>query len=301
VFDYKGYRIVGMPMPSSGGLLLHQMMKMIEKKDIGKMGFHSAASVQLMAEAERRAFADRAEYMGDADFYKVPVNALTNDAYLADRMKDYEPGKAGHSNLVKPGDVAPYESKETTHLSVIDKEGNAVSVTTTLNNSYGNRIVVGGAGFFLNDEMDDFSIKPGTPNMYGAVGGEANAIAPGKRMLSSMSPTIALKDNKLFLVAGTPGGTTIPTSVFQTLVNVIDFGLSTSDAVNEAKFHHQWRPDTLNVERGFPLDVAEQLKKMGYWVNLVDEIGRTEVIRVLPDGKFEAVADHRGDDDAEGW
>jgi gamma-glutamyltranspeptidase/glutathione hydrolase len=301
VFDYKGYHIISMPMPSSGGLLLHQMMKMIEKRNIGKMGFHTAASVQLMVEAERRAFADRAEYMGDADFYKVPVNALTNDAYLAGRMKDYEPGKAGHSNLVKPGDITPYESRETTHLSVIDKDGNAVSVTTTLNGSYGNRIVVGNAGFFLNNEMDDFSIKPGTPNMYGAVGGEANAIAPGKRMLSSMCPIVAVKDNKVFLVAGTPGGTTIPTSIFQTLVNIIDFGLSTDDAVNQAKFHHQWLPDSLTVERGFPLDVMETLKKMGYYVILDDEIGRTEVIRVLPNGKFEAVADHRGDDDAEGW
>ncbi|MEO8406251.1 MAG: gamma-glutamyltransferase, partial [Chitinophagaceae bacterium] len=300
-FDYKGYHIVAMPMPSSGGTLLHQMMKMVEKKDMGKMGFQSVEAVQLMTEAERRAFADRAQYMGDADFYKVPVNALTNDKYLADRMKDYTPGKANHSSMIKPGDLAPYESKETTHLSVIDKDGNAVSVTTTLNNNYGSRTVVGGAGFFLNDEMDDFSIKPGTPNMYGAVGGEANAIAPGKRMLSSMCPIIALKDNKVFLVAGTPGGTTIPTSVFQTLVNIIDFDLSTHDAVNKPKFHHQWLPDSLIVERGFNMESIDRLKKMGYYVTLVEEIGRTEVIKVLSNGEFEAVADGRGDDDAEGW
>lgn len=301
VFDYKGYRIIGMPMPSSGGLLLHQMMKMIEKRDIGKMGYPSAAAIHLMIEAERRAFADRARYMGDADFYKVPVEALTNEKYLENRMKDYDPARAGISRAIQPGDVSLYESKETTHLSIIDKEGNAVSLTTTLNNSYGSRTVIGGAGFLLNDEMDDFSIKPGVPNMYGAVGGEANAIAPGKRMLSSMSPTIVLKDNKPFLVVGTPGGTTIPTSVFQTLVNIIDFGLSTEDAVNKPKFHHQWLPDLVDIEAGFPVNIVESLQKMGYRLRDNKGIGRTELIKVLPGGKFEAVADSRGEDDAEGW
>lgn len=301
VFDYKGYRVIGMPMPSSGGLLLHQMMKMIENRDIGSMGFHSAAAVQLMIEAERRAFADRARYMGDADFYKVPVKALTSDSYLQERMKDYEPGKAGISAKIQPGDVAAYESEETTHLSVIDKEGNAVAVTTTLNNSYGSRTVVGGAGFFLNDEMDDFSIKPGVPNMYGAIGGEANAIMPGKRMLSSMTPTIVIKDHRLFLVAGTPGGTTIPTSVFQTLVNIIDFDLSTEEAVYHPKFHHQWLPDSVDIEKHFPGNTAKALQQMGYRLRERDGIGRTEVIKVLADGRFEAVADRRGDDDAEGW
>lgn len=301
VFDYKGYHIVSMPMPSSGGLLLHQMMKMIEPRDIGHLGFQSPAAVQLMVEAERRAFADRAQYMGDADFYKVPVKELTSERYLRDRMKDYDSTRAGVSAIIKPGNVSSYESEETTHLSVIDKEGNAVSVTTTLNNSYGSRTVVGGAGFFLNDEMDDFSIKPGVPNLYGAIGGEANAIMPGKRMLSSMTPVIVIKDNKPFLVAGTPGGTTIPTSVFQTLVNIIDFGLSTEDAVYKPKFHHQWSPDSVDIENDFPVATAKALEQMGYRLRKRNGIGRTEVIKVLADGTFEAVADIRGDDDAEGW
>lgn len=289
-FTYKGYKITGMPMPSSGGLLLHQMMKMIEPKDIGKMGFQSPAAIQLMAEVERRAYADRAEYMGDADFYKVPVDALTNEKYLAERMKDYQPGKAGTSAVIKPGKLLPYESTETTHFSVMDKDGNAVAVTTTLNDNYGSRTVVGGAGFFLNDEMDDFSIKPGVPNMYGAVGGEANAIAPGKRMLSSMAPTIVTKDGRLFMVVGTKGGTTIPTQVFQTLVNIIDFGLSTEDAVYKLKFHHQWLPDKIDVEEGFSPALIDSLKRMGYVVEPRDPIGRVELIRVLADGKMEGVA-----------
>jgi gamma-glutamyltranspeptidase/glutathione hydrolase len=299
-FEYKGYKIVGMPMPSSGGLLLHQMMKMIEKRNIATLGFQSVDAVQLMTEVERRAFADRGEYMGDADFYKVPVKALTNEKYLENRMKDYDPAKAGTSTMIKPGQASVYESEETTHFSVIDKDGNAVAVTTTLNDSYGSKTVVGGAGFFLNDEMDDFSIKPGVPNMYGAIGGDANAIVPGKRMLSSMAPTIVLKDNKPYLVLGTPGGTTIPTSVFQTLVNIIEFGLSTEDAVWKPKFHHQWLPDSLEIEKGFSPETRDALGKMGYAIKDRSAIGRTEVIKVLPDGRFEAVADKRGNDDAEG-
>ena len=300
-FNYKGYKIVGMPMPSSGGLLLHQMMKMIENRNIAAMGFHSVQAVQLMTEVERRAYADRAEYMGDADFYKVPVARLGSDTYLKERMQTYNPDKATPSTDIKPGVATGKESEDTTHLSVIDKEGNAVSVTTTLNNSYGSRTVVGGAGFFLNDEMDDFSIKPGVPNMYGAVGGEANAIQAGKRMLSSMAPTIVLKDNKPYIVIGTPGGTTIPTQVFQTLVNMLEFNMSTEDAVYKPKFHHQWLPDELMVEKGFPQSVQDALKKMGYILKERSAIGRTETIKVLPNGKFEAVADNRGDDAAEGW
>jgi gamma-glutamyltranspeptidase/glutathione hydrolase len=300
-FDYKGYKIVGMPMPSSGGLLLNQMMKMIEDRNIVRMGFHSPQAVQLMTEVERRAFADRGEYMGDADFYKVPVKMLTDDIYLQEKMKNYDSSKATPIDLVKPGVLPRVESEETTHLSIIDKEGNAVAVTTTLNDSYGSKTVVGGAGFILNNEMDDFSIKPGVPNMYGAIGGEANAILPGKRMLSSMTPTIVLKDGKPYIVAGTPGGTTIPTSVFQTLVNILEFNMSTEDAIYQPKFHHQWLPDTLEIERGFPKTVREALQKMGYNTDERGAIGRTEVIKVLPDGKFEAVADKRGDDDAQGW
>ena len=301
VFNYKGYKIVSMPMPSSGGVLLHQMMKMIEDKNIAAMGFQSVQAVQLMTEVERRAFADRGEYMGDADYYKVPVKMLTNKVYLQERMKNYDPSKATPSATIKPGVLLKAESTETTHLNVIDKNGNAVAITTTLNNSYGSKTVVGGAGFFLNDEMDDFSIKPGVPNMYGAIGGDANAIVPGKRMLSSMTPTIVLKDNKPFLVVGTPGGTTIPTSVFQTLVNIIEFNMSTEDAVYKPKFHHQWLPDSLEVEKNFLQTVRDTLQKMGYAIKQRGGIGRTEVIKVLPNGKFEAVADNRGDDSAEGW
>jgi gamma-glutamyltranspeptidase/glutathione hydrolase len=298
-FSYKGYNIVGMPMPSSGGLLMHQMMKMVEDKPLPTYGYNSAMAVQLMTEAERRAYADRAEYMGDADFYKVPVVQLTTDAYLQQRMKDYQAGIAGTSEITKPG--IQKESEQTTHLSVIDKEGNAVSVTTTLNNSYGSKTVVGGAGFLLNDEMDDFSAKPGVPNFYGAVGSEANAIAPGKRMLSSMTPTIVLQNGKPFLVVGTPGGTTIPTSVFQTIVNIIDFGLSTEDAVYGPKFHHQWLPDEISVEKTFPAGIKAALEKMGYKIVERGSIGRVEAIKVLPNGSFEAVADTRGDDAAEGY
>jgi gamma-glutamyltranspeptidase/glutathione hydrolase len=301
VFDYKGYKIVGMPMPSSGGILVHQMMKMIEDKNIGAIGFQTPASVQLMAEVERRAFADRAEYMGDADFYKVPEKTLVSDEYLRQRMKDFVAGVASDSKKIQPGDMPKKESEETTHLNVIDKDGNAVAVTTTLNNSYGSKTVVAGAGFFLNDEMDDFSAKPGVPNLYGAVGGEANAIAPGKRMLSSMTPTVVLKNDKPFLVVGTPGGTTIPTSVFQTLVNILEFNMSTEDAVYKPKFHHQWLPDILDIERGFDENVKDSLEKMGYKTKQRGGIGRTEAIKVLSDGKFEAVADIRGDDDAEGY
>lgn len=300
-FNYRGYHIIGMPMPSSGGLLLTQMLKMIEPYPIGKMGFQTGASVQLMIEAERRAYADRAKYMGDADFYKVPVAELSDNTYLRTRMKDYQPGKAGNSTTTVEGVIQGYESEETTHLSVIDNLGNAVSVTTTLNNNYGSKTVVAGAGFLLNDEMDDFSAKPGSPNLFGAVGGKANAIEPGKRMLSSMAPTIVLKNNKPFLVVGTPGGTTIPTSVFQTIVNIIDFKMTTDDAVNQPKFHHQWLPDEVFVERKFSPQTKEQLSKMGYKITERGQIGRTEVIKVLTNGRFEAVADHRGDDSAATW
>jgi len=298
-FTYKGYTVVGMPMPSSGGVLMHQMMKMVEDKPLSTYGYNSPMAVQLMVEAERRAYADRAEYMGDADFFKVPTAQLTDVAYLQQRMKDYKPGVAGSSKVTKPG--LQKESEQTTHLSVIDKEGNAVSVTTTLNNSYGSKTVVGGAGFFLNDEMDDFSAKPGVPNIYGAVGGEANAIAPGKRMLSSMTPTIVLQNGQPYLVVGTPGGTTIPTSIFQTIVNMIDFGMKTEDAVYGPKFHHQWLPDEIFVESTFPAAVRTALEKMGYKVTERGRIGRVEAIKVLPDGSFEAVADNRGDDAAEGF
>lgn len=304
VFDYKGYKVIGMPMPSSGGLLMQQMMKMIEDKEIAKMGFHSKEAVQLMTEVERRAYADRAEFMGDQDFVKVPVKTLSSAKYLKSRMNDFIPGKATPSEKVQPGNVNP-ESEETTHLSVADQYGNVVSVTTTLNGGYGSKTVVGGAGFLLNNEMDDFSVKPGVANMYGAVGKEANAIQPGKRMLSSMTPTVVLKDNKPFLVVGTPGGTTIPTSVFQTLVNILEFGQTPLDAVNNPKFHHQWLPDQLMVEKDFSADIKAEMEKMGYKVVNRGQIGRTEVIKLDWKGKklqsIEAVADKRGDDHASAY
>ncbi|MEJ7675534.1 MAG: gamma-glutamyltransferase [Chitinophagaceae bacterium] len=288
-----------MPLPSSGGIILQQMMKMIEKRNVASMGFQTARSVQLMTEIERRAYADRANFLGDPDFVKVPVKTLVSKKYLTERMKDYQPGKAGSSSQTTAGIIK--ESEETTHLSVIDKEGNAVSVTTTLNGGYGSRTVVSGAGFLLNNEMDDFSVKPGVPNMYGAVGNEKNAIAPGKRMLSSMTPTIVLKNNKPYLVVGTPGGTTIPTSVFQTLINVIEFGMTTEDAVNKPKFHHQWLPDQIDVEKGFSEDVKNELVNMGYKLKERGAIGRTEVIKKAGPKKIEAVADKRGDDHAAGY
>ncbi len=298
VFNYKGNIIVTMPLPSSGGIILQQMMKMIAKRNIGKMKFQTAASVQLMTEVERRAYADRAEFLGDPDFVKVPVKKLTSDAYLSERMKDYAADKAGNSTITKPGLIG--ESEETTHLSIADNKGNVVSVTTTLNGGYGSRTVVGGAGFILNNEMDDFSVKPGVPNMYGAVGNEKNAIAPGKRMLSSMTPTIVLRNNKPYLVVGTPGGTTIPTSVYQTLVNILEFGMSAEDAVNKPKFHHQWLPDQLFVEKDFDETVKKQLEAMGYKIITRGQIGRTEVIQIK--GKqIIAVGDKRGDDAAEGY
>jgi gamma-glutamyltranspeptidase / glutathione hydrolase len=296
---YRGHTIIGMPLVSSGGILMQQMLGMLQEKNIANMGFHSKEAVQLMVEVERRAFADRAEFLGDVDFVKVPVKKLTSPAYLQQRMADYDATKAGSSKTTNHGIINP-ESEETTHVSVYDKEGNAVSVTTTLNGSYGSRTVVGGAGFILNNEMDDFSIKPGVPNMYGALGTEANAIAPNKRMLSSMTPTIVLKDGKPFLVIGSPGGTTIPTQVFQVTVNVIDFNLSLEDAVWKPRFHHQWLPDVVFVEKDFPAETKKQLKEMGYEITERGSIGRFEAIKIS-NGTIEAVGDKRGDDDAEGY
>jgi gamma-glutamyltranspeptidase/glutathione hydrolase len=300
-FDYKGYGIVSMPLPSSGGIIIRQALRMLEGRDIGKLGFQTPASVQLITEVERRAYADRAQFLGDQDFVKVPVKTLMSDSYLTQRMQDYKPGLAGKSTEIRAGNINP-ESEETTHLSVADRWGNAVAVTTTLNGGYGSRTVIGGAGFLMNNEMDDFSVKPGVPNMYGALGTDANAIAPGKRMLSSMTPTIVLQDGKPFLVIGTPGGTTIPTSVLQTILNIVDFGLSTDDAVNKPKFHHQWQPDVISVENRFPETVTSALKTMGYTIQKRGQIGRTEVIRIdYPKKKklrLEAVGDNRGDDHA---
>jgi gamma-glutamyltranspeptidase/glutathione hydrolase len=297
--NYKGYEVVGFPPPSSGGILLLQMLKMVEHRNIEAKGFLSLASVQLMVEVERRAFADRAEHLGDPDFWKVPVKSLLNEDYLKLRMNDYDSLKAGNSNLISAG--VPRESEQTTHLNVADSEGNVLSITTTLNGAYGSHTVVGGAGFLLNNEMDDFSIKPGVPNKFGALGGAANAIAPGKRMLSSMCPVIVLKDGQPFIVIGTPGGTTIPTSIFQGLLNMLDFSLSTQDAINAPKFHHQWKPDEVLVEKSFPALLQKELSSMGYKVTERIPIGRTEVIKMGKGKMMEAVADKRGDDSVSGF
>ena len=298
LFDFAGYHILTMPLPSSGGIGIQQMLGMVEKYPLQEWGFHSAKSVQVMIEAERRAYADRALYLGDQDFVKVPVKKITDKKYIEKRMQSFTPGIASESKNISAGNIAP-ESTETTHLCVIDKEGNAVSVTTTLNGSYGCRVVA--AGFILNNEMDDFSVKPGTPNLYGLIGAEANAIAPGKKMLSCMTPTIVLKNNKPILITGTPGGSTIITSVFQTLLNDLIFNLDARNAVNAPKFHHQWLPDQVTVERDFPDSTAQALEKMGYKIVKIGSIGRTELIKVHPNGKIEAVGDKRGDDSAAGF
>ncbi len=298
-FTYKGHEVIGFPPPSSGGIILAQVLKMLEDRHLETLGFQSEKSVQLLIEAERRAFADRAEHLGDPDYWNVPVKQLLESGYLRSRMTDFTEGKASKSSTVKAGYFS--ESTETTHLSIVDADGNMVAVTTTLNGAYGSKTVVGGAGFLLNNEMDDFSIKAGVPNMYGAIGSNANAIAPNKRMLSSMCPTLVLKNNAPYVVLGTPGGTTIPTSVIQAIVNLIDFKLSPSDAINTAKFHHQWLPDEVYVEKDFPQALKEALSAMGYTLKLRDGIGRTEIIVVRADGSLEAVADKRGDDGVAGF
>ena len=296
VFNYKNHEIVSMPLPSSGGILLAQMLKMSGFEDLEKFQHNSTKAVQIMVEAERRAFADRAEYMGDPGFITDETAMLISDEYLKNRWKSYNPNQATPSSAVGKIIKTASESTETTHISVLDKDGNAASVTTTLNGLYGSKVVVAGAGFFLNNEMDDFSIKPGVPNMFGAVGGEANKIEPGKRMLSSMTPTIVLKNGKPFMVVGTPGGTTIPTSVYQSIVNVIDFKLSPNMVINAPKFHHQWLPETVSVEKNFPETTISDLEKMGYKIQRISAIGRTEMIIIDENGTIIGVADGRGED-----
>lgn len=296
-FDYKGHQIVSMPLPSSGGTLLAQMLKMASYEDLSKYQLNSAEAVQIMVEAERRAYADRAEYMGDPDFIQDKTELLISDDYLRNRWKSFNSEQATPSKDV--GNIISQdkkESTETTQVSVLDKAGNAVSVTTTLNGLYGSTTVVSGAGFFLNNEMDDFSIKPGFPNMFGAVGGAANKIEPGKRMLSSMTPTLVLKDDKVKIVVGTPGGTTIPTSVFQAIVDVIDFKQNTNFAVNTPKFHHQWLPEVIKVENSFPEATIRALEQKNYKFEKIKQIGRTEMILVDDNKTIHAVADGRGDD-----
>jgi gamma-glutamyltranspeptidase / glutathione hydrolase len=299
-FDHKDLHIITMPPPSSGGIILAQCLKMIEQNKGIEKGFHSTESVHIMAEAERRAFSDRAEHLGDPDFWNVPQSNLVSDNYMKDRMATFSPSKATPSAEIKPGNF--HQSEQTTHFSIVDAMGNAVSLTTTLNDSYGSRCVVGGAGFILNNEMDDFSAKPGTQNLYGAIGGKANAIVPFKRPLSSMTPTIVLRNDKLWMVIGTPGGTTIPTSVFQVIVNVWKYKMTLMEAVQAKRFHHQCIPDRIAIEKGtLPEQTVEALQKMGHKVEDRGAIGRVEAILIRPDGKMEGVADERGDDCAGGF
>ena len=298
-FDYRGHHIISFAPPSSGGILIAQMMQMIAPYPVGVMGANSFESVSLMVEAQRRAYADRAEHMGDPDFWKVPTKTLTSNAYAQARMKDYQPGVAGNSKSIQAG-VAK-ESEQTTHFSVIDAAGNMVSVTTTLNDTYGNKTIVGGAGFLLNNEMDDFSIKPGVPNMYGALGGEANAIHPGKRMLSSMTPTLVTKNNQPYITIGTPGGTTIPNQVYEGLVNIIDHKMSLKAAIDAPRFHHQHLPDVVSVEADFPEATVTALREKGYTITKRGAFGRMEGVMILPNGNRIAAGDKRGDDSVAGY
>ena len=300
--SYQNYTVISMPPPSSGGIALLTMLKQVGNYPLSRWGFQQDSTVQLMVEVERRAYADRASYLGDPDFFKVPQTALLDTNYIQSRMKDLSFEKATLSTDVKPGVLPGYESEQTTHYSIVDAEGNAVSATTTLNGSYGSLVVVDGAGFILNNEMDDFSVKPGSPNMYGLIGGEANSIYAGKRMLSSMTPTIIEKDGKLLMVVGTPGGSTIITSVFQTVLNVLAFGQGMQAAVAAPRFHHQWLPDDVTVEKGAIAPAARaHLQVKGYTFKERGSIGRVDAILVRPDGELETGADPRGNDTASGF
>jgi gamma-glutamyltranspeptidase/glutathione hydrolase len=302
--SYRGYDVITMPPPSSGGVALLQMLQMLEPYNLGKLGYHTPAAVALITEAQRRAYADRATYLGDPDFGKVPVAQLLAKAYNTQRFGTLRTdGQATPSAQITAGPGLPrYESDQTTHYSIVDTQGNAVSCTTTLNGAYGSKVVVAGAGFLLNNEMDDFSSKAGVPNMYGLVGGTANAIAPGKRMLSSMTPTILTKGGKLALVTGSPGGSTIINSVLQSILSIVDYGADAEQAVSAPRLHHQWLPDQLDVEAGALTPESEKtLQEKGFNPKPRAPWGRLDIIRVLPTGQLEGGADPRGDDASAGY
>ena len=303
-FNYKNYTINTMTLPSSGGICLAQILKSIEPYNLSEIKHNSTKYIQLLTEAESRSYADRANFLGDIDFVKVPIDSLTNQNYINQRMSTFSWDKATPSSEISHGKILGYESDETTHYSIIDQFGNAVSVTTTLNTGYGSKVVVKGAGFILNNEMDDFSSKPGTPNYFGLIGSKANAIAPEKRMLSSMTPTIVEKNGKLKMVLGTPGGSTIITSVLQNILNVAEYNMGMQESVDKARFHHQWLPDEIKMEpNGFSTETKNNLEALGYKIAEKNSliIGKVDAILVLPNGKLEAGADKRGDDTAVGF
>ena len=302
IFNYKGLKIISMSPPSSGGICINQIMKMIEPYDLVNYGHNSSDYIKLLVEAERRSFADRSHFLGDPDFIKIPVKKLTNKEYLVNRMNDFSFDLPTDSNNIGYGDIQVIESDETTHYSIVDQYGNALAVTTTLNGTFGSKLYSNELGFFLNNEMDDFSSKPGYPNMYGLVGGEANKIEPKKRMLSSMTPTIVEKNDELYMTLGTPGGSTIITSVVQTILNVHEFNMTMQEAVNSPRFHHQWKPDSIRIESDyFDSKVKDELLKSGYRLTDKGSIGRVDGILVKKGKTLEGGADKRGDDTAVGF